>query len=279
VGVWAGEARPNTHTFTLNCVTSKYIVIQAGGTIGTWGTTIFSDDLASDIRRRYRDLVGDGLTGPQATDILLEEYREILDDPDAASVFWLALAATQWRCGRLEPRIQAQAIEAIDSGSDLLRWQEAPQLLFKRQAVLSKLRVALLSPQPPQKKIRKRFRNTCEWEIGEIIGYRLRSGSLVMFRVIDYYVDLGGTSPIFEVLDWIGYDIPAQEVLESAGVKIDRRGETQLAVGRVSERELPRERVLRIGMKLNPAQVMKYPLPMTLWRWLDRELEAGFGLH
>ena len=25
MGVWAGFARPNTHTFTLNCVTSKWI--------------------------------------------------------------------------------------------------------------------------------------------------------------------------------------------------------------------------------------------------------------
>ena len=55
--------------------------------MGTWGTDIFSDDVASDIRRRYRDLVGDGFSEQQATEILLLEYREILDDPDAASVF------------------------------------------------------------------------------------------------------------------------------------------------------------------------------------------------
>jgi hypothetical protein len=29
----------------------------------------------------------------------------------------------------------------------------------------------------PQKKIRKRFRNACEWEIDEIIGYQLPSGA------------------------------------------------------------------------------------------------------
>ena len=81
--------------------------------MGTWGTDIFSDDLASDIRRRYRDLVGDGFTGQQATEILLLEYREILDDPDVASVFWLALDATQWRCGRLEPRVKEQALDIL----------------------------------------------------------------------------------------------------------------------------------------------------------------------
>ena len=142
--------------------------------------------------------------GQQATEILLGEYREILDDPDAGPVFWLALAATQWRCGRLESGVLAQAIEVIDTGAGLDIWREAhPQLFQKRLAVLRGLRKTLLSPQPPQKRIPKRFRNTCEWEVGEIIGYRLPSGSLAMFRVIDYFVDLGGTSPIFEVLDWI----------------------------------------------------------------------------
>jgi hypothetical protein len=228
---------------------------------------------------RYRDLVGDGLTGQEATDILLEEYSEVFDDPDVAPVFWLALAATQWRCGRLEPRVQAKAMDAIDIGADLVRWQEAPQLLIKRQAVLNELRRTLLSPQPPQKKIRKRFRNTCEWEIGEIIGYRLQSGSLVMFRVIDYFVDLGGTSPIFEVLDWIGQEIPARENLQTVGIKVGKQEATQIIVGRVSKRELPRDRVLRLGIKLNPEQKVKYSMPFTLWRWLDGALETWFGLQ
>ena len=247
--------------------------------MGTWGTDIFSDDLASDIRRRYRDIVGDGFSGQRATEILFEEYRDILDDPDVGPVFWLALAATQWRCGRLEPQVQAQAIEAIDSGADLVRWQEAPQLFNKRQAVLRELRRTLLSPQPPQKKIRKRFRNTCEWEVGEIIGYQLQSGSLVMFRVIDYFVDLGGTSPIFEVLDWIGQEVPTREVLEIVGIKVGKQEATQITVGRVSKRELPRDRVLRLGIKLNPEQKVKYSMPFTLWRWLDGALETWFGLR
>jgi hypothetical protein len=147
---------------------------------------------------------------------------------------------------------------------------------------LSKLRTTLTSPQPPQKRIRKRFRNTCEWEIGEIIGYRLLSGTWALFRVIGYFVDRGGTSPTFEILDWTGDDIPPKQVLETIGIKVCDKGYTlytQLIVGRVSERELPRDRVLRTGIKLNPEQEVKYIQPFTLWRWLDRSLEADFGLR
>jgi len=52
----------------------------AGDPMGVWGTGIFSEDIACDIREAYRELVGEGLTGQQATDALLEEWREDLDD-------------------------------------------------------------------------------------------------------------------------------------------------------------------------------------------------------
>jgi hypothetical protein len=241
--------------------------------LGVWGTGIFSDDIACDVRDGYRDLVGDKYTGLQATDALVEEYREVFDDPEMASVFWLALAATQWRCGRLEPRVQAQALTVIDSGSDLVRWREDPRLFKKRQVVLSKLRETLLSPQPSAKRIPKRFRDTCEWEIGEIIGYRLAMGKFVMFRVIGYHTDKGGTAPVFEILDWVGLHIPGREDLEKVDIVTWARDHTQLMVGRVSMKELPRDRVIRLGMKLKPKQTQVQSYIVTLWRWLDRDLE------
>ena len=70
--------------------------------MGVWGTSIFSDDLAADLRGDYRTMIGDGLSGPEATDRLLKSWMPSPDkDPDLAPVFWLALAVTQWKCGRL----------------------------------------------------------------------------------------------------------------------------------------------------------------------------------
>ena len=76
--------------------------------MGTWGTAIFSDDTASDVRGDYRDYVGDELSGTAATDRVVNEWRETLRDPDEGPVFWLALAATQWECGRLESRVETR---------------------------------------------------------------------------------------------------------------------------------------------------------------------------
>jgi len=258
---------------SLSCLFGDIVINITGGNIGTWGTSIFSDDLACDLRDGYRDLVGDGLTGQQATDALLKEYRDDLADPDVAPVFWLALAATQWRCGRLESRVQTQALEVIDDGSDLVRWQEVPQLFEKRRVILGRLRETLLSPQPAAKRIPRRFRNTCDWDIGEIIGYRMLSGKLVMFRLIGYHTDKGGTAPVFEILDWIGLQIPGREELEPADIITWSHDCTQLMVGRVSKRELPRDRVIRLGMILKPKQTQVQSYIVTLWRWLDRDLE------
>src|SRR5690348_13952889 len=107
--------------------------------MGVWSTAIFGDDTAGDVRDAYRELVANGLSGPQATDQLLREWREIIDDEDDGPVFWLALAATQWACGRLEERVKDKAVEIIDNGSSLSRWSEAgdSKMLKQRQAVLA----------------------------------------------------------------------------------------------------------------------------------------------
>ena len=132
--------------------------------MGAWGPAIFSDDTAVDVRDDYRDYVGRGLTGPEATDKLMVEYTDTLADSDERSVFWLALAATQWRCGRLEPRVLKHALAIIASGESLDRWRESGgKVVNQREAALEKLRLQLLSDQPREKRIPKPFVATCDW--------------------------------------------------------------------------------------------------------------------
>lgn len=42
--------------------------------MGVWGTGIFQDDMACDIRDSYRDYLGEGMTGSQATTRILQEF-------------------------------------------------------------------------------------------------------------------------------------------------------------------------------------------------------------
>ena len=62
-------------------------------------------------------------------------------------VFWIALAATHLRLGRLEPSVRDQALAHMER--DVARWdRDAPRLARRRRRALQDLRVALLGPGP-----------------------------------------------------------------------------------------------------------------------------------
>ena len=169
--------------------------------MGAWGPAIFSDDLASDVRGDFRDLIGDGLSAEEATKRLAEEYRQSLLDPDESPVFWMALAAAQWNLGGLLPDVRDKAIELIDAGADLHLWQDTPDVK-KRVAAEKQLRDQLTSEPPPPKKVPKPWRQESPFDQGLYFLYRHRQGNRLMFRVVDVHRDKGGSYPVAEAIDW-----------------------------------------------------------------------------
>lgn len=247
--------------------------------MGAWGTGIFQDDTACDIRDEYRDHIGDGLSGPEATARILKSYAGSLADPGEVGVVWLALAATQWRCGRLEQETLEKALAIIDSGSDLARWKGADDR--KRRDALEKLRIQLTSPQPEEKKIRRRVLSECDWQVGELISYRLLSGKYVVFRTLGLHSDKGGKSPYVELLDWSGETAPSLDMLRSAPI---RTGKTSLgkAVTRLlmlGNRTKFKDRLDRLEMIWLPEQTKRAPATALLWKQLDDRLAAWFDLR
>jgi hypothetical protein len=169
--------------------------------MGTWGPAIFSDDLASDIRGDFRDLIGDGLDPREATRRLEREYSASLSDPDEAPVLWMALAASQWKLGRLLPEVRDRALQAIEEGADLQLWRESPDFT-KRLTAEKQLRDQLLSEQPAPKRVPKTWRQESPLDAGQHFLYRHRSGQRLLFRVIDVHRDKGGAYPVVELLEW-----------------------------------------------------------------------------
>lgn len=45
--------------------------------MGAWGTAIYSDDLAADLRDELRDLVAEGMSSAAAVDKLVTEYADL----------------------------------------------------------------------------------------------------------------------------------------------------------------------------------------------------------
>lgn len=111
------------------------------------GPGLFEDDTAHDVREQFIRLLAETQEGAAATRRLLAAWEDSLQRSDEGPIFWLALAATQWRYGCLQPEVSARAIEIIVSGSELARWHGSP---YERQraAVLGRLKKQLTRPQP-----------------------------------------------------------------------------------------------------------------------------------
>lgn len=253
--------------------------------MGTFGTAIFSDDFACDIRDEFKALIGDGMTSEEATKYLLASNLDSSTNEDEASVFWLSLAAIQWKNGRLLEYVKQKAIEVIESGSDLKRWELEgdKKLVGKRQKELIKLKEQLMSPQPSQKKIAKVYKEYTPYEVGDVFSYAHSSGKYALFRVIGHFVDNGGRRPTCEILDFFNTELPIDKgLLEklpfiSANEK-DYLGNSisRFFLGDIKQKFEPKEKVQLIGRNIKGMQEAKSPSSLILWRDLDSRLAELF---
>ena len=144
--------------------------------MGTWGPKLYQDDLAEDIRDYDKEQLHRGKKGIDITQELLIQYQIEISDSEDASVFWFALADTQWNLGRLEEKVKERALKYILSGDDLERWKiENPKMIKAREQTIEELRKKLLSPQPHEKKVTQYKSYRCEWKDGDVYAYRLES--------------------------------------------------------------------------------------------------------
>jgi hypothetical protein len=246
--------------------------------MGVWGVALFSDDLAADLRGDFRELIGDGLTASQAVDNLVKEYAHSLDDGEKMPVFWLALAAVQWQLGRLEERTRRAAIQVIDSGQDLERWDD-PSQRKKRAIVLCQLRERLLSTQPPAKRVPRTIKSASDWRVGEVIGFRLVSGNWTLLRVIGHHSDKGGRSAVCELLDCVGATIPPPETIAKLPIRTERRPRgTSQFLFQEPRRKKDQSRVMRTGLFSTPTQKCG-GYTILVWPYVDRLLQDIFDIQ
>jgi|GEM_PF-950551 len=144
--------------------------------MGAWGTSVFSDDLAEDVRGEYNTLLSIGKSNEETEKLLLEYYSDILDKGDEDEpVFWFALALSEWNKGRLSELAKTKALECLDNASDLERWNTPgnEKNYKKRAQAIQDLRKTILSKQPVEKKIKKSTVHHCPWNVGDLLAYRI----------------------------------------------------------------------------------------------------------
>lgn len=205
--------------------------------MGLWSPSMFSDDMALDIRREYSILLSVCKSSEEAEKMMLEYYSSIMNcgDPDE-DVFWFVLALCEWKKGRLSPFVKEKALQALSSGRDLELWRAAgdKKNYEKRKKVLKELEETILSPMPPAKKIRKPTVHHCPWKVGSLLAYRIISckdklinspcyTKYVLLRVvrvekrpISRMFDTGyyDESMLVGLYNWIGSEIPDPETVQ-----------------------------------------------------------------
>src|SRR3990172_5253641 len=167
--------------------------------MGAWGPGLFSDDLACDVRGEYREVLEDGVQDNEATRRILERYGEEAADPDEGPTFWLALAFTQSKLGRLDSMVRDRALQVIERGEGLHMWQEDPQVLAKRKVVLEKIKAQLTGLQPTRRKLRKPKRHMTNLVPGDVLSFRA-AGRCALLRVARLHESRIAVSPILVAL-------------------------------------------------------------------------------
>jgi len=143
--------------------------------MGAWGTAVFSDDFACDVKDQFRDFLAETDDTSEAIIKMKDLHAESLEDSDDGPVFWIALAATAWKLGRLDESTKQQALTVIESGADLQRWEDDSNSKKRRGKVLERLAQQLQTVQRQPVKIRKRW--TAENDCAIDTGRRIRSDS------------------------------------------------------------------------------------------------------
>jgi hypothetical protein len=241
--------------------------------MGTWGAGIFSNDIASDVADAYRSSLADGDDGQTATDKVLEKFGSSLDDPDDGPPFWLALGAIQTRYGRLEPRVRDRALAIIEDGSDIARFSANASLQRARARALEDLRKRLLGPQRAPSRIRRPSQLACDWQAGEIIGFRRQSGEWLTLCVVNVVESEIGRYPQVCVLD-TPFDRAHEATAETPVCTVraqEFRGNAFYIIG-LKKRDRNSERVQRTGRIVGSPQGVqrgKMSVPYVVWRFLD----------
>ena len=199
--------------------------------MGAWGVKIFQDDVACDVKDDYLNRLKVGYTNEEATKEVIERNEDFTSDYDDREIFWMALAATQWKYGRLLPEVKKEALKCIQSGRNLERWEDDEKQYEKRKKILEELEEQLNSPQPPEKRVGRMKLSTPQWDVGDVLLYQIKGervkkhryyGKYVLLRVVGIRRCNVGSLPreysnkldIVALYNWIGDEEPDIEVIK-----------------------------------------------------------------
>ena len=184
--------------------------------MGTWGTGLFSDDTAHDIKDDYIHALRKGKTPEEAVGLLKETFRP--EGSDDEGLFWVCLAVLQWDYGHLSPEIREKALEHLPCLWDPDIWTREKDRAKRRQ-LAEQVRAKLTAPQLSPKKIYKYRGKRCKWKLGEVYSMQFDDFQRVSSNLphVKVYRDMAQYScqfGAFCVIDILRVKDPDREVVD-----------------------------------------------------------------
>lgn len=179
--------------------------------LSTRGVEIFSDRTAMKIKKRYREMINHGTSAEEAVDRLKYEFSVVPDRPEIFTLFWVAIAASQWQTGSLTDEVKHNALTIIDNESDLVHWNHDPDLKAERKQVLKELRNQISPEKKSPYDVRKSAQQSTPFLPGDALAYLMPNKSYMILRVIRIYRNESGCAPVCDICNWCGYDLPPND--------------------------------------------------------------------
>ena len=190
--------------------------------MGTWGTSISSNDTYTDIYDDFFELYNDGITVKEISERLIASNQETINEPDSSNDFWFALAQAQWECKQLYPDIFDNVKTIIEIHADLEVWrrQDADEKsIAKRKVVLDKFLAQLQTERHKPKQKKKKIIRQPVFDKGDCLTFKLVNGNfggavvLEALKNTEYGYNLIATTRINEPTKPARKDFECAEVL------------------------------------------------------------------
>ncbi len=269
--------------------------------MGTWGTRLYDDDIALDVKETYQMKIEEGKNKEETLNEMLTEFNWAMDDEIDSEIFWIALADTLLTNNNLNYWIRNKALNEIKKGKSLAIWKEqaTKQEYEARNKEIQKIKENLqntlyLKNNPNYKG---------KWEIGDVYAYHIEGketreneGRYLLFRMIDETEWIRGKVPITYVQITEKDKLPTEKnELEKLEYIIMRNFENvrygyRTVIESTSKRVIP-EKLIYIGnyQNIQPPQqeyIQELPVEMELCLWkrvnedfLERLKFHGTDLH
>lgn len=223
--------------------------------MGVWSLSISGNDTAMDLRSEYQAAfyAYDMETALQKIDSCVRASYGIQPDDDDWVNYYYSLADFMWKHGILTDAVRDEAIRLIDTRHGMALYEaEGPNIVRKREKVLTEFKEKLLSKQIPKKKIRVNLYMESVFETGDLIAIRLstadryhagkcvlseeefhaQDGKYVVFRKVGEHVsytaavapEVRDVWPDFQMYKKVFDSIPQPEALKGVPFAVFRDG-------------------------------------------------------